>query len=190
MPVQTDLFATPPDWPEGFDYRPEMIGLDEEARLLAWFVTLAFKPFEFQGYLGKREVVSFGWRYDYNERVLRAVDPIPTELEGPRAAAARFAGLPEEDLVQALVTRYRPGTTIGWHRDRPDFEQVIGVSLKAPAVLRFRRRGPTGWERRSLEVAPRSAYRLTGPARHDWEHSLRPVEQERFSVTFRSLRPR
>lgn len=189
MTDQADLFAARPDWPAGFDYREGLITPAEEAALLAWFAGLPFKPFEFQGYLGKRETVSFGWRYDHNEHALHGAEPIPAELRPLRDAAAAFAGLPAEDLVHALVTRYGPGVTIGWHRDRPDFATVVGVSLKSPAVFRFRRKAPQGWERRSLTVAPRSAYILSGPAREIWEHSLRPVEAERFSVTFRSLRP-
>jgi len=37
-------------------------------------------------------------------------------------------------------------------------------------------------------LLPRSAYLLRGPARRDWEHSIRPVGELRFSVTFRTLR--
>lgn len=188
MTLQADLFASRPDWPEGFDYREALIAPVEEASLLAWFEDLPFKPFEFQGYLGKREIVSFGWRYDHNERALLGAEPIPAELRPLREAAAAFAGLSPEALVHALVTRYGPGVTIGWHRDRPDFETIVGVSLKSPAMLRFRRRARAGWERRSLAIAPRSAYFMRGPARELWEHSLRPVEAERYSVTFRTLR--
>lgn len=188
MTDQADLFAVRPDWPEGFDYREALITPAEEADLLAWFQALPFRPFEFQGYLGNREVVSFGWRYDYNERVLRSADDIPGELLILRDKAAGFAGLAPERLVQALVTRYRPGTTIGWHRDRPHFGTVVGVSLKSSGVFRFRRKAGQGWERRSLTVMPRSAYVLSGEAREVWEHSLRPAPAERFSVTFRSLR--
>jgi hypothetical protein len=34
---------------------------------------------------------------------------------------------------------------------------------------------------------PRSAYSLSGEARHDWEHSISPGQTLRFSITFRTL---
>jgi alkylated DNA repair dioxygenase AlkB len=39
-------------------------------------------------------------------------------------------------------------------------------------------------------VAPRSAYLLRGPARFDWEHSIPPLDRLRYSVTFRTFRPK
>ena len=190
--MQPDLFspAVKPDMPEGFRYRPDLISAPEEAALLAWFETLPFRPFEFQGYLGHRETVSFGSRYDYGERSLKPAEAMPAQLDALRAAVAAFAGVEPERLTQALVTRYDPGVTIGWHRDRPDYDLVAGVSLLSPAVFRLRRREGAAWLRRSLTVEPRSAYVMHGPARYEWEHSLRPVEQRRFSVTFRTLRQR
>ena len=67
-----------------------------------------------------------------------------------------------------------PGAGIGWHRDRDVFENVVGVSLNTPAILRFRQRTASGFRRASLEVAPRSAYLLSGESRWEWEHSIAP----------------
>ncbi len=92
-----------------------------------------------------------------------------------------------EDFVQALVIRYDPGARIGWHRDRPLFEHVVGISLGNPATLRLRRRTDTGFRRASAHLAPRSIYHLAGEARHDWEHSIAAMEVPRWSITFRSL---
>jgi alkylated DNA repair dioxygenase AlkB len=75
---------------------------------------------------------------------------------------------------------------MGWHVDRPMFGDVVGVSLLAPARLRFRRRRGIGWDRFTLRPEPRSAYILGGEARHDWEHSVAPVETMRYSITFRT----
>ncbi len=86
-----------------------------------------------------------------------------------------------------LVARYDPGAGIGWHRDRDVFEQVVGISLAAPASLRFRRRKPGGFERANLGVAPRSAYFLSREARWEWEHRITPGDDLRFSITFRTL---
>lgn len=85
------------------------------------------------------------------------------------------------------MIRYDPGAGIGWHRDRPVFEHVVGISLGAPATLRLRRRRPGGFDRAAVPLAPRSIYHLTGEARHDWEHSILAVDLPRWSVTFRSL---
>jgi alkylated DNA repair dioxygenase AlkB len=90
-------------------------------------------------------------------------------------------------LEQILVTEYAPGASIGWHRDKPMFEDVIAISLLAPCILRFRRKQGDGWERASVGIGPRSAYRLRGPARREWEHSIPPLARLRYSVTFRNF---
>ena len=43
------------------------------------------------------------------------------------------------------------------------------------------------FRRTSLELVPRSAYLLSGESRWEWEHSIAPGDQLRFSVTFRTL---
>jgi alkylated DNA repair dioxygenase AlkB len=177
-----------PELPSGLSYTPDVITALQEGNLLANFAALDFAPFQFHGWLGKRKVVSFGWRYDYGNARLTVAAPLPDFLLPVRVRAARFAGLEPEALAQALVTRYDAGAAIGWHRDRPVFETVVGVSILAPCVLRFRRREEKGFQRASLPVAPRSAYKLSGAARHVWEHSIVPMETVRYSVTFRSLR--
>jgi alkylated DNA repair dioxygenase AlkB len=151
------------------------------------FAELDFKEFEFRGYQGKRRVVSFGWRYDFTTRTLGRTQDLPPFLIPLRAAAARFAGLPPRDLQQALVTEYAPGAAIGWHRDRPDFADVVGISFLSPCQFRLRRRSGAGWERIAFTPAPRSAYLLRGAVRTQWEHSIPPAAALRYSVTFRSL---
>jgi alkylated DNA repair dioxygenase AlkB len=190
MPLaQPSLFDAPPELPEGFRYQPELIARAEEQALVQAFETLAFKAFEFHGFLGKRRVVSFGWRYDFNGGGLGRTEPMPDFLRPLRGKAAQFAGVPEAALEHVMVSQYPPGAGIGWHRDRPDFDKVIGVSLAAPGLFRLRRRRPDGFDRASLTVEPRSAYLIDGPARREWEHSIPPVEALRYSVTFRTLRP-
>jgi alkylated DNA repair dioxygenase AlkB len=104
-----------------------------------------------------------------------------------RQTAARLTGLPVDDLVQALLIRYDPGAGIGWHRDRPVFGHIVGVSLGAPATMRFRRRQPDGFDRIAVDLPPRSIYHMTGEVRHAWEHSIAPMDEARWSVTFRTL---
>jgi alkylated DNA repair dioxygenase AlkB len=191
---QLSLFtaqATPaeqPSMPAGFRHAPNLIDAAEEARLVAAFADLPFKEFEFHGFLGKRRVVSFGTRYDFNEARLKDAEPIPAFLEPLRERAAAFAGLAPDRLAHALVTEYRLGTTTGWHRDRPHYDDVIGVSLLSPCTFCMRRKRGSGWDRASLRLDPRSVYLLRGPSREEWEHSIPAVEVLRYSVTFRSLR--
>jgi alkylated DNA repair dioxygenase AlkB len=172
--------------PPGLEHVDEFISAREEAALLENIRQLAFKPFSFHGWLGNRETISFGWRYDFNDSRMHEAPAIPDFLLPLRARAASWAGLAPGQLEQALVIRYDVGAGIGWHRDRPQFDKVVGVSLLAPCVLRFRRRDPGGFRRFSLDAQPRSAYLLDGEIRHEWEHSIAPMEELRFSITFRS----
>ena len=183
---QRALFADPAAIP-GFRYQEDLFSRADEQVFVRGFESLPFKPFEFHGYLGNRRVVWFGWRYDYSGARLREAEPIPDFLLPLRQIAARFSSLAEAALVHTLVTEYAPGAGIGWHRDKGQFGKVIGLSFCEPCRLRFRRKAGERWERRAVEVAPRSAYLLDGEARHVWEHSIPPMEKLRYSVTFRSL---
>lgn len=187
-PTQASLFDLPPDLPEGFLYRPGFVSPAQERGLVAWLQTLPFKAFQFHGFEGRRQVVSFGWQYDFSRSHLLKADDIPPELLPLREGAAGLAGHKPEDLQQVLINKYEPGAPIGWHRDRPVFAEVVGVSLLAPCTFRLRRRTPEGFERRSLILEPRSAYLLSGPARSEWEHSIPPVDHLRYSITFRNFR--
>ena len=189
LPEQAELFAAAPALPAGFAYGDGVISPGEEQALVERFASLPFQPFDFHGYLGKRRVVSFGWRYDYAGGKLRESDDLPSFLLPLRDAAAGFAGIPADSLQQILVTEYAPGAGIGWHRDRPMFEDVIAVSFLSPCTLRFRRKRGDGWERAAQEVRARSAYLLRGAARRVWQHSVPPVERLRYSVTFRNFAP-
>jgi alkylated DNA repair dioxygenase AlkB len=187
---QGELFESATALPQGMRYAPELIRADEERGLIEGVRALPFKEFEFHGFLGKRRVVSFGWRYDFNGGGLQKGAALPEFLLPVRERAARFADLEPACLEHALLIEYTPGAGIGWHRDRPDFADVIGISLLSPCTFRLRRKTGTGWERRSIVAEPRSAYLLRGASRAEWEHSIPPLETLRYSITFRSLSPR
>jgi alkylated DNA repair dioxygenase AlkB len=176
--------------PEGFRYQAEVLPPGQEQELIEHIRTLPLREFEFHGYVGKRRVLSFGLHYDFGQEKLQPAQEIPAVLHGIRERAAAFAGLAADDLPHVLVTEYSPGTTIGWHRDKGVFDQVIGISLLSPCIFRFRRRRGPAWERYSLIAEPRSAYLLAASARTEWEHSIPAVEALRYSITFRSLRKR
>jgi len=173
--------------PEGFRYQREVISRDMEQSLLGKFRDLPFREFEFHGYTGKRRVVSYGWQYDFAEAKLRKTEDIPEFLLPVRDIAARFAGVVSGDLHHVLVTEYSPGAPIGWHRDVPQFEIIIGISLKSSCRFRFK---PYRHEGKivSVTLEPRSAYILGGPARWNFQHSIPAVKSLRYSITFRTWR--
>jgi alkylated DNA repair dioxygenase AlkB len=174
----------------GLGYREDFITEKEERQLLDRLAPLELAPFRFQGWVGNRKTQSFGWRYDFDDASFRPTDPLPDWLLRLRKKAAAFAGLAPDEFVQVLLARYDPEAGIGWHRDRDVFEDVVGVSLNTPAILRFRQRTDGGFRRASLELPPRSAYLLSGESRWQWEHSIAPADRLRFSITFRSFSDR
>ena len=183
--MTADLFGEPPI--PGLVYRDDFIGEAEHEALVGRLQAMELAPFRFQGWTGKRMTQSFGWRYDFDDASFSPAEPIPGWLDPLRVKAADFAGVEPSDFAHVLLARYDPGAGIGWHRDRPVFDRVVGVSLGAPETLRFRQRTATGFRRYALPVEPRSAYLLSGEARHDWEHRIVPGEVLRFSITFRTL---
>jgi len=177
-----DIEATP-----GLSTALDIVTAAEETDLVARINAADLEPFRFQQWTGKRLTRSFGWSYDFETGKFSRTEPMPDWLTAIRTRAASFAGLEPADLVQVLLTRYDPGAGIGWHKDRPVFEHVVGISLGAPATMRFRRRQGAKFERRSAELLPRSVYHLCGEIRHGWEHSITEMDKARWSVTFRSL---
>jgi alkylated DNA repair dioxygenase AlkB len=169
---QLDIFGAPPPagpaLPNGFRYQADLVAPADERALVAEIAALPFREFLFHGYTGKRRVVSFGWRYDFDAEALRPADPMPLFLLALRDRAAAFAGLAPERLAQALVTEYAAGAAIGWHRDKGVFGDVVGVSLLAACTFRLRRAG-----RRAVgaRVAHRRAA-LGVPARRRGAHGV------------------
>jgi len=183
--AQSDLFAEPRL--AGLAQAEDIVTQNEEQALIASIDAEKLSPFQFHGWFGKRLTASFGWNYDFDTARLAPTAPIPDWLFPVRERAARFACVRPGELVQALLIRYDPGAGIGWHRDRPIFEHVVGISLGAPATMRFRRRRSGGFDRASAELTPRSIYHLSGEARHKWEHSIAEMAETRWSITFRSV---
>jgi alkylated DNA repair protein (DNA oxidative demethylase) len=171
----------------GLKYADDVIDGREEAGLIEQLGELDLAPFRFHGWLGNRRTKSFGWRYDFDDASFSRTEPIPDWLDPVRRKAARFAGIGADDFVHVLLARYDPGAGIGWHRDRDVFDRVVGISLNTRATLRFRQRTGSGFRRASIDVAPHSAYLLSGEARYDWEHRIQPGDELRFSITFRTL---
>ena len=184
---QAELFGAQPALPEGFVFQLDFIGADEERALLDEIARLPLAAAKYKQYTARRRIAYFGFGYDFTSNRIGEAPPAPPFLAPLRDKVAAWMGLPAAELEQALVTEYRPGTPLGWHRDAPDFGRVAGVSLGGSARMRLRRY-PQGEDTPiNLELAPRSAYQMNGAARWRWQHSIPATRELRYSITFRTL---
>jgi alkylated DNA repair dioxygenase AlkB len=184
---ELDLLPRHHTLPEGFVYRQDVVSVAEERDLLERIGRLPLKEFEFHGFTAKRRTISFGWQYDFARSTLDQAEDIPAWLLPLRETAASVAGLAADQLPHVLILEYAAGATIGWHRDKAVFGDVVGISLLSLCRFRLRRKVGSRWERAAVTLAPRSAYLLRGPSRTEWEHSIPAVDTLRYSITFRSL---
>jgi len=192
MDLQRDLFgqdaAPTAVSPAGLSLVEEAVSPAEEDRLAGRIDALPLEPFKFGQWLGKRLTFSYGSAYDFERGQIASAPPQPDWLLALRERLAALMEMEPGALVQALLIRYDPGAGIGWHRDRPQYGDVLGLSLSAPSILRLRRRTENGFERCSIPLPARSLYRLSGEVRWEWEHSITPMDVTRRSITFRTLR--
>lgn len=187
--AQAELFAGASALPNGLVHQPEFITDAEEREILAGIATLELREAAYKEYTAKRRVASFGAGYDFDANELTPAPVMAPFLLPLRAKVAAWSGIAREDFGYALVSEYRPGTQLGWHRDVPHFEVVAGVSLAGPATMRFRRYPPRrGSPVFTLDLAPRSAYVLRDEARWGWQHSIVATPALRYSITFRTRR--
>ena len=186
---QLALFPDQTAGPNGLRYAAEFVSAEAERELIARIAELPLQPFQFGAFEGNRRVKSFGVRYDDALQAPREPDPVPEWLQAVARSVEGFGGLPAGSVRQILCTDYDVGVGIGWHRDKPHFDKVFGLSLGAPCRFRFRRRLGETWERYTLPAEPRSIYLMDGEARQIWQHSIPPVEQRRYSITFRTMKP-
>jgi len=191
MQPQVDLFSAAPAYPDGLVYAPDFLDRDEESALVAQVAQLPVSEAKYRGFVARRRTMHFGFGYDFTSNRLQDAPLLPDFLLPLRAKAAALADLPAQDFVQALVTEYRPGAPIGWHRDVPQFGVVVGISLVSACRMRFRPYPPTSdWTRHAftLQLAPRSAYVMRDAIRWGWQHSIPEVGAVRWSITFRTMR--
>lgn len=189
--AEPELFPPTSAYPDGLVYARDFLAAEEEAELLATIATLPFSHAQYREYTAKRRTVSYGASYDFSTNRPLPAPPVPDWLLPLRARVATWTATPIDDFAFALVTEYPPGTQLGWHRDVPSFEFVVGVSLAGDARLRFRPWPATARPRRAafhLDLPPRSAYVLRGEARWRWQHAISPTKAVRYSITFRTGR--
>jgi alkylated DNA repair dioxygenase AlkB len=192
--AQAELFAPSaplPALPEGMVYQRDFLTSEEEEELIDVIAAMPVKEMNYRGYTARRRVLSFGGSYDFQAHQLNAAPALPDSLKPLRRKVAHWLGIAPEAFSHVMVAEYREGTPLGWHRDVPDFEDVVGVSLLNEAVMRFRPYPPREPRKAGvikLVVEPRSVYLLRGPARWGWQHSVAPTKSLRYSITFRTSR--
>jgi alkylated DNA repair protein (DNA oxidative demethylase) len=184
---QQDLFPLE-GAPAGLLFEPEIMTSIEEAVFLDVIRTLPFGSFRMHGVDAKRRVVRFGVHYLAGSAEMKPASDFPLSLEPLRERAAAFVGVPAFALSESLVTEYPAGAAIGWHRDSPPFGIVAGISLNGQCRMRFQRGEGTHRQTWTLDLPPRSLYVMSGPAREEWQHSIPPVKEPRWSITFRTLK--
>ncbi len=184
---QQDLFPLE-GAPDGLLVEPEIMTPNEEAAFLDVIRTLPFGPFRMHGVNAKRRVVRFGVHYVTGSAQMKPTSDFPLTLEPLRERAAAFVGIPPAALSESLVTEYPAGAAIGWHRDSPPFGIVAGISLGGHCRMRFQRGDEKQRRTWTLDLPPRSLYVMTGLAREEWQHSIPPVKEPRWSITFRTLK--
>ena len=185
---QLALFPDQLAGPKGLRYAPEFVSPETERDLISRIAQLPLHPFQFGAFEGNRRVKSFGFRYDYTAQKMLEAEPIPDWLHAIARSIEGFGELPAGSVRQVLCTDYDVGVGIGWHRDKPHFDKVFGLSLGGPCKFRFRRRIGEKWQRYSFDAAARSVYMMDGESRQIWEHSIPPVALRRYSITFRTMR--
>jgi alkylated DNA repair dioxygenase AlkB len=187
-PGQGELFADAAALPQGFIYRADFIAPEEERELLAGVQALPLEEARYKEYTAKRRVASFGLDYDFSSNALGEAPALPDFLLPLRDKVATWLEVAPQELKHALVAEYRAGTPLGWHRDAPDFERVVGVSVGGWARMRLRRYPPDKSPVLNVDLAPCSAYLMQGVARWRWQHSIPATKALRYSITFRTLR--
>jgi alkylated DNA repair dioxygenase AlkB len=185
------LFPLEYNFPEGFQYFPDFINQEEEQQLCEEIKNSTLHTFTFQGYEAKRKVASFGQDWSFERRELSKGKEIPETFKPLIEKVAARLALPPVAFQELLLTEYPAGSVINWHRDAPPFDLIAGISLLSDAVFRLRPHDKEKQGRGSIISFPvqrRSLYVIAGPSRTDWQHSIAPVKQTRYSITLRTLR--
>src|SRR5688572_14245159 len=185
------LTLFPPLYPEGFNYTEGFITEDEEKLLLKIISGIALHTFNFQGFEAKRKVATFGYDWNFSTRVLSKGLEMPAGLKFIIDKVAQHLSIDSADFAELLITEYPVGSVINWHRDAPPFDLIAGISLMSNCVFRLRPHDKAKQGRGSIISFPverRSLYVIHGPARTEWQHSIAPVKDIRYSITLRTLK--
>lgn len=180
------LHLITPDWPSGFDYFPDFISREEEEMFLAFARKLPWENYEMHGVVALRKIFRYGVNYSFEGKDAIARD-IPKEFDFIIERGAKALNVDPSEIVQVLFTHYPVGAPIGWHRDAPMFESLLGISLASSCTMKLKAYDPR-IPMQKIDLAPRSAYIMTGESRWKWEHHIPAVKEERYSLTMRTLK--
>ena len=190
--MQPDLFADHVDAGlPGLRFVPDFIEPAEARELLELVGTLDLREAKYKDYTARRRVASFGGQFDYDALKLRDGPPVPTSFAPLIERVSAWLGVAPAVFRHLLVAEYRPGTALGWHRDVPDFESIVGLSLLGTATMKFRpfpHRTGTGTRALQLDLTPCSLYVIEGDACWRWQHSVAATPEQRYSLTLRTGR--
>ena len=185
------LFPVAPGYPDGFEYFSQFLTERGEKNLVDEAVKINLANFMFQEFETKRRVASFGYDYSFDRRSLSKGKDIPRVFSPLIEMVASHLSVSSDIFAELLVTEYPVGSVINWHRDAPPFDIIAGISLNGDCVFRLRPHEKTKQGRGSIISIPvkrRSLYIIRGSARSDWQHSISPVKDIRYSITLRTLR--
>ena len=189
---QGGLFEAAQELPQGLVYEPNFLTRDEEDSLIGHIAPLPLREARFREYFARRRVAHFHDGvdvpgYDDGDADSFTSGPLPPFLVALREKVARRLGLPPAAFIHVLVSEYRPGTPIGWHRDKPQYGIVAGISLAGVGRMRWRPYAHQDARHTvELDLARRSMYVMRGPIRWRWQHSMPPCTSLRYSITMRT----
>jgi DNA oxidative demethylase len=177
--------------PSGLRYQPDFISTEQEQRLVAHLASVHFKQVIMREVAAKRTTAHFGWSYGYESWKIEPAEPIPSWIEPLRERVGALVGLEPDTFEEVLLSNYPEGAGIGWHRDAPMFrDTVIGISLGAECLMKFRRKVGDQYVVWKQTLEPRSLYVISGEARRIWQHTIVATPGHRFSITFRTIKRR
>lgn len=174
--------------PKGLTYINHFVSNQEETELIKHLKNIHWQKVNMYGVEAKRRVAHFGLDYSYESRILTPTSLAPDFLRPLMIKSAQALHVGVDDLKEILISHYPVGAPIGWHKDSPQFESLIGVSLGSDCLMKFRRIMPQGTLRFNLVLGRCSAYILKEEARWQWQHYIPPVKYDRYSITMRTLK--
>jgi alkylated DNA repair dioxygenase AlkB len=147
--------------------------------------------FVFRGFKADRKIASFGYDYSFDSRSLSKGKDIPPLFDFLLEKVSRHLSIKPGEFAELLVIDYPQKCVMNWHRDAPPFGIIAGISLLSDCIFKLRPAEKDKQTRSSIISIPvkrRSLYVMEGAARSEWQHSVSPVKQARYSITLRTLK--
>ncbi len=185
------LFSLEPNFPDGFNYYPDFLTADEEIELYKQISKIELHNLNYHGYKANRKTASFGYDYNFDNNQLNKGKDFPAVFNWLIEKTAKHLSIEKNKFAELLITEYPPGAVINWHRDVPQFDLIAGISLLTDCTFKLRPYEKSKQTRSSIISFPverRSLYAMQNDARWNWQHSIAPVKQTRYSITLRTFK--